>query len=171
MPAAREPLWMRVSPWIAALYGLGVVAMLARLSLGVEPEPAGSHGNGPVVRAPSSTFSARWRPHGRCMPCPCLVRMDEIVTPKSWASSGRGFCPGRGPVRFDPAQLEMILIHEFAHVRRHDMWVNLLQRLAEAVFFFNPAVWYLSRRISTFANSAVTRDVPHTGDGVGAIQN
>ena len=35
LPAAREPLWMRVSPWIAALYGLGVVAMLARLALGV----------------------------------------------------------------------------------------------------------------------------------------
>jgi hypothetical protein len=43
----------------------------------------------------------------------------------------------------------MILIHELAHVRRHDMWVNLLQRLAEAVLFFNPAAWYLSRRIST----------------------
>ena len=43
----------------------------------------------------------------------------------------------------------MILIHELAHVRRHDMWVNLLQRLAEAVLFFNPAAWYLTRRIST----------------------
>jgi protocatechuate 3,4-dioxygenase beta subunit len=29
------------------------------------------------------------------------------------------------------------------------MWVNLLQRLAEAVLFFNPALWYVSRRLST----------------------
>ncbi len=44
-------------------------------------------------------------------------------------------------------------------LRRHDMWVNLLQRLAEAILFFNPAVWYLSRRISTvreFCCDAVT---------------
>ena len=43
----------------------------------------------------------------------------------------------------------MILTHELAHVRRQDMWVNLLQRVAEALLFFNPALWYLSRRIST----------------------
>ena len=43
----------------------------------------------------------------------------------------------------------MILAHELAHVRRHDMWVNLLQRLAEIVLFFNPPLWYLSRRIAS----------------------
>ena len=47
------------------------------------------------------------------------------------------------------SELEMILAHELAHIRRHDMWVNLLQRLAEAGLFFNPAMWYLSRRIGT----------------------
>ena len=45
-------------------------------------------------------------------------------------------------------ELEMILAHELAHVRRWDMWVNLAQRVAEAVLFFNPALWYLSRRTS-----------------------
>ena len=45
-------------------------------------------------------------------------------------------------------ELELILAHELAHVRRHDMWVNLLQRLGEVVLFFNPALWYLSRRIA-----------------------
>ena len=43
----------------------------------------------------------------------------------------------------------MILAHELADVRRHDMWVNLLQRLAETVLFFNPPLWYLSRRIAS----------------------
>ena len=33
------------------------------------------------------------------------------------------------------------------HVRRHDLWVNLLQRFVEAILFFNPAMWWLSRRV------------------------
>jgi len=45
------------------------------------------------------------------------------------------------------AQLEAILAHELAHVRRHDFLVNLLQTLVETVFFYHPAVWWLSRRI------------------------
>lgn len=42
-------------------------------------------------------------------------------------------------------QLEMILLHELAHVRRWDNLVNLLQRLAEGLLFFHPAVWVMSR--------------------------
>ncbi|MCA9091913.1 MAG: hypothetical protein KDA68_00375 [Planctomycetaceae bacterium] len=44
-----------------------------------------------------------------------------------------------------PAQLEMVLLHELAHVRRWDNLVNLLQRLAEGILFFQPAVWIVSR--------------------------
>ena len=45
------------------------------------------------------------------------------------------------------AQLEAILAHELAHVRRHDFVVNLLQTLIETLFFYHPAVWWLSRQI------------------------
>ena len=41
-------------------------------------------------------------------------------------------------------QLEAILIHELAHVRRYDNLVNLFQRFAETVLFFHPAVWWIS---------------------------
>ncbi len=44
-------------------------------------------------------------------------------------------------------QLEAILAHELAHVRRHDFLVNLLQTLVETLFFYHPAVWWLSHRI------------------------
>jgi beta-lactamase regulating signal transducer with metallopeptidase domain len=45
-----------------------------------------------------------------------------------------------------PAQtLEAVLAHELAHVRRHDLWVNLLQRVVETLLFYHPAVWYVSR--------------------------
>jgi beta-lactamase regulating signal transducer with metallopeptidase domain len=46
---------------------------------------------------------------------------------------------------WSPEELELILLHELAHVRRWDNLVNLLQRIAEAVLFFHPAVWIVSR--------------------------
>ena len=45
------------------------------------------------------------------------------------------------------AQVEAILAHELAHVRRHDYLVNLMQTLAETLLFYHPAVWWLSARI------------------------
>ena len=51
-------------------------------------------------------------------------------------------------VNCTPRQIEMILIHELGHVRRHDNLVLLLQRTLEIVLFYHPAVWILSRRVS-----------------------
>ena len=44
-------------------------------------------------------------------------------------------------------QLRAVLAHELAHVRRHDYLVNLLQNAVETLFFYHPAVWWVSRRI------------------------
>jgi beta-lactamase regulating signal transducer with metallopeptidase domain len=41
-------------------------------------------------------------------------------------------------------QLEMVLLHELAHLRRWDNLVNLLQRFVESLLFFHPVVWWLS---------------------------
>ena len=41
-------------------------------------------------------------------------------------------------------QLEMVLLHELAHLRRWDNLVNLLQRVLESLLFFHPVVWWLS---------------------------
>ena len=45
------------------------------------------------------------------------------------------------------AQVEALLAHELAHVRRHDYLVNLLQSVLEVVLFYHPAVWWLSRQV------------------------
>lgn len=45
------------------------------------------------------------------------------------------------------AEVEAILLHELAHIRRSDYLVNVLQRVLENVFFFNPALLWLSYRI------------------------
>ncbi|MCR8561244.1 M56 family metallopeptidase [Mucilaginibacter sp. BJC16-A38] len=46
-------------------------------------------------------------------------------------------------------EIEAILIHELAHIRRSDYLVNILQSLMEIVFFFNPAVLWISALIKT----------------------
>ena len=46
------------------------------------------------------------------------------------------------------AELGIILRHEFAHLRRWDDWTNLVQKIARAVFFFHPAVWWIGSRLS-----------------------
>ena len=47
-----------------------------------------------------------------------------------------------------PAEaLEAVIAHELAHVRRLDLWVNLLQRVVETLFFYHPAVWWISRQL------------------------
>lgn len=47
------------------------------------------------------------------------------------------------------AQIEAILLHELAHVRRHDYLVNVLQRLFEGLLFYHPAVWWICSVIRT----------------------
>ncbi|MEX2025772.1 MAG: M56 family metallopeptidase, partial [Pirellulaceae bacterium] len=43
--------------------------------------------------------------------------------------------------------LEAVIAHELAHLRRLDLWVNLLQRVVETLFFYHPAVWWVSRQL------------------------
>jgi GWxTD domain-containing protein len=47
-----------------------------------------------------------------------------------------------------PEQLEYLLIHELAHVRRLDYFVNLLQKAVEGLLFYHPAVWWVSSVIA-----------------------
>lgn len=46
-----------------------------------------------------------------------------------------------------PAFLEALLAHELAHVRRADYLFNIVQGVVEALLFFHPVVWWLSRRM------------------------
>lgn len=44
-----------------------------------------------------------------------------------------------------PTQVEVLLLHELAHIRRHDYLVNLIQLVLEVFFFYHPLFWLLSR--------------------------
>jgi hypothetical protein len=44
-------------------------------------------------------------------------------------------------------ELNQILLHELAHLRRWDDWTNLAQKVVRALFFFHPAVWWIEKRV------------------------
>ena len=46
-----------------------------------------------------------------------------------------------------PQQLDMLLLHELAHIRRHDYLVNFLQTLVEITLFFHPGVRWVSKQM------------------------
>ena len=48
-----------------------------------------------------------------------------------------------------PEYVEVILLHELAHVRRSDYLMNVGQRLIEGLLFYHPAVWWISHVIRT----------------------
>ncbi|MFY9663155.1 MAG: M56 family metallopeptidase [Candidatus Cybelea sp.] len=47
----------------------------------------------------------------------------------------------------DASDLDRVLLHELAHVRRSDDWVNLFERIAQALFFFSPGIYWITRQM------------------------
>jgi len=64
------------------------------------------------------------------------VLRPVIVLPQEMAENGSG------------KDLQMVLTHELAHIKRWDCWTNFFQRILEAVFFFHPLVWLASRHLT-----------------------
>ncbi len=75
--------------------------------------------------------------HSPYLPSPCLTGLRRPVVLL--------------PEEFEAVSLGDVLIHELAHLRRRDCHWSLLARLATAVFFFQPLLWVLSRRIDATA--------------------
>jgi beta-lactamase regulating signal transducer with metallopeptidase domain len=55
--------------------------------------------------------------------------------------------PMRALTGLSAEQLEAVIAHELGHVKRFDVAVNFLQVIAETLFFFHPAVWWLNKHI------------------------
>ena len=53
-----------------------------------------------------------------------------------------------------PEVREAVLAHEFAHLRRHDVWVSALARIVKCLFWFHPLAWWVSRKVSELAEQA-----------------
>jgi TonB family protein len=55
--------------------------------------------------------------------------------------------PASALAGLSPVELEAILAHELAHVRRGDYFVNVIQCVVEVLLFYHPAVWWVSGQI------------------------
>jgi uncharacterized protein (TIGR03435 family) len=147
----RQPSWSlaTLQPWILPMWSFGVVLLSLRLVAG-----------GIAVRAlrrsvcrVDDVLRQRVADLARRM---AIRRHVELVT------SIRSESPGvigwlRPLILLPPAtliglttiQLDAVLAHELAHVRRHDYAVNIVQMIAETLLFYHPAVWWVSKQLRT----------------------
>ena len=142
--------WRQYAGYAVAFYVLGVLAMLGRLAMAVcggqrlqrRSEPVQDNAILLMLSRQARTIGLRFIPaiaYCRDLAAPAVIGVlrPMILLPLSCACG------------LSPEQIEVLLAHELAHIRRYDHLVNLLQRLIEAALFFHPAVWHLSNRIRT----------------------
>ncbi len=61
--------------------------------------------------------------------------------------------------RLRPGDLQAVLLHELAHIKRSDLWINLLQTLLQIVYFYNPLFWIANVVIRRVREQAVDEAV------------
>lgn len=93
---------------------------------------------------------------GRLSPLVWPIGMPTIVVPQDLVDI------------LTELELQAILTHEFAHLRRKDHWVRWLEFVAMALYWWNPVVWFVRRRIQQSEELAcdawVVRENPNTAN-------
>lgn len=150
-PPLRRRIAERIEPtlpwivagWLAGLLALSVWNLGGWLAL----RRLRHRGVGPV------SDSVRDVMNGLCRRFGIRRRIDVHQSSRVSVPSLMGFLkpvillPGSVLTGLTPSQLEAVLAHELAHIRRHDYLANLLQTAIETLLFFHPAVWWMSRRL------------------------
>ena len=147
--SADAPVWefRRLAPWILAAWTLGVLLLTLRLATGwLWVRHLRAHAV--PARAALGETAARL---ARRLHVARTVRLlessiVEVPTVVGWLKPVI-LIPTSTLAGLSPLQLEAILAHELAHIRRHDYLVNLLQTLVETLLFYHPAVWWVSKQI------------------------
>lgn len=144
-------LWLPVmAQWMTALYAAGVFCFLIRLGVAL-------HG-GQRLRAISkplsdSAFLNLVRDQAKRIGLrmvPVVAYCERVAVPTViGVLRPMVLLPATLTTGLSLDEFSAILSHELAHIRRYDLWINLLQRVIESLLFFHPVVWFLSRRLST----------------------
>ncbi|QDT50103.1 Regulatory protein BlaR1 [Symmachiella dynata] len=135
--------------WIVAVWIGGALCMLARLTLALCAGWRLARGALPVTEPTLLTFARLQSQHIGLSVSPVLAWCDRVSVPVVVGIiRPMILLPPSLLTGLEPIQWEAILVHEFAHIRRWDSVLNALQRLIEACYFFHPAIWYVSRRVS-----------------------
>ncbi len=157
-------LFVRVAPAVAVVYFVGACLFLLRLMvatwgghrLRIASQPIGDPNLRKLVVDQSRRVGLRLIPTVRycervAVPMAVGVLRPVVLLPASIMTG------------LDPEQFAAIISHELAHIRRHDLLMNLIQRLIESLLFFHPVVWYISRRMSAERESCCDELVVSSG--------
>ncbi|HBO44007.1 MAG TPA: hypothetical protein DD670_08755 [Planctomycetaceae bacterium] len=139
----------RAAPWIATAYLVGVACFLLRLSTAFW---SGHRLRTRTVRVTDAKLlrlisDQADRVRLKCVP---VVAYCERVTVPTVLGMLRPIVllPAAIMTGLTPDDFAAIIRHELAHIRRYDLWMNLLQRVIESLLFFHPVVWFISRRLN-----------------------
>jgi D-alanyl-D-alanine endopeptidase (penicillin-binding protein 7) len=138
--------------WIVGAWAACAAAFGLRMALGLVWIRRASHGR---VAATQSNEERVWQTKLAQLAARCGIdRNVRLRIVDSLASPVTAGCwrpivlvPAALVTGMPPQLLEALLAHELGHVRRHDYLVNLVQTVIEALLFYHPAVWWISRRI------------------------
>ena len=140
---------------ITVAYLVGIVLMLARLAVALQGGRRLRLAATPIPDGPIAKLVRRQAQQIGLKTAPLVAWCARISVPVVVGIvRPMILLPTALATGFDPSQLEALITHELAHIRRFDPLVNLLQRLIEVVLFFHPAVWYVSRRVSAERENA-----------------
>lgn len=135
-------------PWLVLGWSAGVVALSIRLGGGWLLVQRLKHvGTRPLGGPWSESCAGLARRLGISRPVRLLESAVVAVPMVAGWLRPAILVPVSAVSGLTPSELDAILAHELAHIRRHDYLVNLIQSLAETLLFYHPAVWWLSRRI------------------------
>ena len=139
----------RAAPWIAAAYVVGVACFLLRLLTALW---GGHRLRTPTARVTDAKLlkliaDQADRLKLKCVPVVAYCRRVAVPTVVGMLRP-MVLLPVSLMTGLTPDDFAAIIRHELAHVRRYDLWMNLLQRVTESLLFFHPAVWFISRRLS-----------------------
>jgi beta-lactamase regulating signal transducer with metallopeptidase domain len=127
------------------------------------------------LRATSSPFlpgrTMRWSSGGqnRELTRAVLLRLSRSVAGPMTTGFRRPivFLPAASGTSLEPAELDAVLAHEFAHIEREDYRWNLIQTAIETLLFFHPAIWLLGGSIRRLRERCCDdRAVRSCGDAV-----
>jgi len=147
--SSHVPAWFDLranSQTIAILYLLGVAAMLAKFGVSIYGAqrlrdaccPVADRQLLEIVARQCQRLGLRLVPVVGCCERVAVPVVLGLVRPMI-------LLPAAMLTGLDAEQLAAVLTHELAHIRRYDHLLIIVQRLIEALLFFHPAVWYLSR--------------------------
>jgi beta-lactamase regulating signal transducer with metallopeptidase domain len=135
-------------PWMIAVWLLGVVIFSLRLAYGwLYAQRVRTYGTRPLDETWQQALERLCRRLRVMRPVRLLESaFVKVPTAIGWLRPII-LLPAGAVIGLTPQQLEAILAHELAHIRRHDYLINLLQAVIETLLFYHPAVWWVSGRI------------------------